>query len=61
MQLSAPALTNNVICCYDGDRAGRARRLRALEMALPYMTDGRQLRFMFLPMAKTLTRWYERR
>ncbi len=25
------------------------------------MTDGRQLRFMFLLMAKTLTRWYEKK
>ena len=41
--------TNNVICCYDGDRAGRDAAWRALETALPYMTDGRQLRFMFLP------------
>jgi len=41
--------TNNVICCYDGDRAGRDAAWRALETALPYMNDGRQLRFMFLP------------
>nr|WP_318384338.1 DNA primase [uncultured Enterobacter sp.] len=41
--------TNNVICCYDGDRAGRDAAWRALETAMPYMTDGRQLRFMFLP------------
>ncbi|KOC90093.1 DNA primase [Winslowiella iniecta] len=41
--------TDNVICCYDGDRAGREAAWRALETALPYMTDGRQLRFMFLP------------
>jgi len=41
--------TGNVICCYDGDRAGRDAAWRALETALPYMTDGRQLRFMFLP------------
>lgn len=41
--------TNNVICCYDGDRAGRDAAWRALETALPWMTDGRQLRFMFLP------------
>ena len=38
-------MTNNVICCYD--RAGRDAP-GALEQ-LPYMTDGRQLRFMFLP------------
>ncbi|KAB1488267.1 DNA primase [Cronobacter sakazakii] len=42
-------VSNNVICCYDGDRAGRSAAWRALETALPYMTDGRQLRFMFLP------------
>lgn len=41
--------THQVICCYDGDRAGRDAAWRALETALPYMTDGRQLRFMFLP------------
>lgn len=42
-------ITDNVVCCYDGDRAGRDAAWRALETALPYMTDGRQLRFMFLP------------
>ncbi|VYT65628.1 DNA primase [Metakosakonia massiliensis] len=42
-------VTKNVVCCYDGDRAGRAAAWRALETALPYMSDGRQLRFMFLP------------
>ncbi len=42
-------VTHNVICCYDGDRAGRDAAWRALETALPYMSDGRQLRFMFLP------------
>jgi DNA primase len=48
-QLLLFRVTNNVICCYDGDRAGRDAAWRALETALPYMTDGRQLRFMFLP------------
>ena len=41
--------TATVVCCYDGDRAGREAAWRALETALPYMNDGRQLRFMFLP------------
>ncbi|GKX63428.1 DNA primase [Pragia fontium] len=41
--------TDNVICCYDGDNAGREAAWRALETALPYLTDGRQLKFMFLP------------
>lgn len=42
-------VTDEVICCYDGDRAGRDAAWRALETALPYLNDGRQLRFMFLP------------
>ncbi|WP_455268779.1 DNA primase [Rahnella aceris] len=41
--------TDNIVCCYDGDRAGREAAWRALETALPYLNDGRQLRFMFLP------------
>jgi len=41
--------TDTVVCCYDGDRAGREAAWRALETALPYLNDGRQLRFMFLP------------
>ncbi|SFN05391.1 DNA primase [Izhakiella capsodis] len=41
--------TDCVVCCYDGDRAGREAAWRALETALPFMMDGRQLRFMFLP------------
>ncbi|MCV2883348.1 DNA primase [Aestuariibacter sp. AA17] len=38
-----------VICCYDGDRAGREAAWRALENALPYLKDGVQMRFLFLP------------
>ncbi|WP_449459515.1 hypothetical protein, partial [Streptococcus suis] len=37
------------ICCYDGDRAGREAAWRAFENALPYLEDGRQLKFVFLP------------
>ena len=42
-------LCNEVIFCFDGDRAGREAAWRALENALPVMRDGRQIRFMFLP------------
>lgn len=42
-------VTEQVICCYDGDRAGRSAAWRALENALPYLEDGRQLKFVFLP------------
>ncbi|WP_439287698.1 DNA primase [Lonepinella sp. BR2904] len=41
--------TEQVVCCYDGDRAGRSAAWRALENALPYLEDGRQLKFVFLP------------
>lgn len=42
-------VVEEVVCCFDGDRAGRAAAHRALEQALPLMSDGRQLRFIFLP------------
>lgn len=38
-----------IICCYDGDRAGRDAAWRALENALPQLKDGVQMRFLFLP------------
>lgn len=41
--------TSTVVCCYDGDNAGREAAWRAMEHALPYLSDGRQLKFMFLP------------
>ncbi|WWP00892.1 MAG: DNA primase [Candidatus Dasytiphilus stammeri] len=41
--------TDHVIYCYDGDDAGRTAAWRALKISLPYMLDGRQLSFMFLP------------
>ena len=42
-------LCDEVIFCFDGDRAGRAAAWRALENALPQVRDGRQIRFVFLP------------
>ncbi|WP_428635080.1 DNA primase [Sedimenticola sp.] len=41
--------TNEVIFCFDGDRAGRDAGWKALETALPHMRDGREARFLFLP------------
>ncbi len=41
--------TPEVICCYDGDNAGREAAWRALENALPCLQDGRTLKFVFLP------------
>jgi len=41
--------TNTVVCCYDGDRAGRDAAWRALENALSYLKSGHILKFLFLP------------
>lgn len=38
-----------VVFCFDGDEAGRRAARRALEVSLPALKDGRQVRFMFLP------------
>jgi DNA primase len=38
-----------VICCYDGDRAGREAAWRAMDNALPMIQDGYSLKFVFLP------------
>ncbi|WP_286263021.1 DNA primase [Thalassotalea atypica] len=40
---------NEVICCYDGDRAGREAAWRAMDNALPLMRDGISLKFVFVP------------
>ena len=38
-----------IVFCFDGDRAGRQAAWRALENALPVLSEGRQINFMFLP------------
>jgi DNA primase len=38
-----------VICCYDGDRAGRDAAWRAMDNALPLIRDGYSLKFVFVP------------
>lgn len=42
-------LTENVVFCFDGDKAGKKAAWRALENALPQVREGRQIRFVFLP------------
>lgn len=41
--------TDQVVCCYDGDRAGRQAAFRTMENALPYLQDGKIMKFLFLP------------
>lgn len=38
-----------VVFCFDGDQAGRTAAARAMEIVLPILSDGLQVRFLFLP------------
>jgi DNA primase len=40
---------DEVVYCFDGDRAGEKAAWRALEATLPRLREGRQARFLFLP------------
>jgi DNA primase len=42
-------ICNELVFCFDGDRAGRAAAWRALENSLSQIREGRQIRFLFLP------------
>ena len=41
--------TDEVILCFDGDRAGRQAAWKALERALPALSDQKQIKLVFLP------------
>lgn len=41
--------TSSIIFCFDGDNAGKQAAWRALESSLPYLDDGLDARFVFLP------------
>ena len=41
--------TQDIIFCFDGDKAGQRAAWRALTTALPIANDGVSLRFLFLP------------
>ena len=38
-----------IVFCFDGDEAGRRAAKRGLDLVLPILEDGQQIRFMFLP------------
>ncbi len=42
-------MADNLVFCFDGDKAGRRAAWRALEQSLPVVTDGKDVRFLFLP------------
>lgn len=41
--------TDNVVFCFDGDKAGRKAAWRALEDSLAQLVDGKNIGFLFLP------------
>jgi DNA primase len=41
--------SDEVVFCFDGDAAGRRAARKALEVSLAELTDGKQVRFLFLP------------
>ncbi len=41
--------TDSVVFSFDGDAAGRRAALKALDVALPFATDVRSVKFLFLP------------
>jgi len=44
-------LCEQVVFCFDGDKAGQKAAWRALENALPQLQDGKRVGFLFLPEA----------
>lgn len=48
-----------VVFCFDGDRAGREAAWRALAINLPVLRDGVRLRFLFLPDKEDPDTWVQ--
>ncbi|MDO8350869.1 MAG: DNA primase [Gallionella sp.] len=42
-------LADQIVFCFDGDKAGQKAAWRALENALPHLQDGKRISFLFLP------------
>ena len=42
-------MADNLVFCFDGDKAGQRAAWRALEQSLPVIVDGKDVRFLFLP------------
>ncbi len=42
-------LCDQIVFCFDGDKAGQKAAWRALENALPHLQDGKRIGFLFLP------------
>ena len=42
-------LSDHIVFCFDGDKAGQRAAWRGLENALAYLQDGKRISFLFLP------------
>ena len=42
-------ISDHIVFCFDGDKAGQRAAWRALENALAYLQDGKRISFLFLP------------
>ena len=42
-------ICSRIVFCFDGDKAGKAAAIRAIQNALPLLKDAREIRIMFLP------------
>ncbi|XBC39789.1 MAG: DNA primase [Buchnera aphidicola (Chaetogeoica yunlongensis)] len=42
-------LSNTIIFCFDGDESGKNAAWKALNKSLPYIHDGKNIKFIFLP------------
>jgi DNA primase len=52
--------TPQVVCCFDGDTAGREAAWKALSVALPALAAGHGLSFVFLPEGEDPIPWQRR-
>ncbi|QJC34124.1 DNA primase [Enterobacteriaceae endosymbiont of Donacia cinerea] len=43
------SITNKIIYCYDGDKSGIDAQWKSLKMSLPYLINGKEVKFMILP------------
>jgi DNA primase len=53
--------TDEVVFCFDGDKAGRKAAWRALEVSLQALADGKQVRFLFLPDGEDPDTWVRKK
>ncbi|QJC38155.1 DNA primase [Enterobacteriaceae endosymbiont of Donacia marginata] len=43
------SITNKIIFCFDGDKAGIAAQWKSLKISLPHLVNGKEIKFIILP------------